>query len=198
MSSARAASVCALALGCLLASCGETPKPDRRARGILPEEATSRATPAQLAAAEAPATEAPATPPPSSLPSPFVRSAPNPGALSTPDAGTSGEAAGAAADAGPPRDLGSELRGLLGQPASCLDLAAVEASGGKLTVDATAQVVSSGRITRATVTAPGQPSTALRCLEQRITAGSLRGPVPGAPLAVRTSVPIEVISTAKP
>lgn len=202
MTDARAVSVYAMVAGCLLAGCSESPSPQRRARGILPDEATSRATPAQIAAASERPAEAPATPPPSSLPSPFVRNAPNPGALSTPDSGASPDPAQAASatggDAGPARDLSSELRALLGQPASCLDLAVVEAAGGKATIAATANVVPSGRITRASVTAPGQPATALRCLEQRITGGSLKGPVPGAPLAITTSVPIEVISTARP
>ncbi|MET0341833.1 MAG: hypothetical protein ABW252_12585 [Polyangiales bacterium] len=192
--STRGASLLAVTATFLVA-CGETPAPTRRPQGLLTGEEVAKG-PVNLPKQE----PVPAPPPPSSLPSPFVKAAPNPGALSNPDAGGAGEpTAGAesAQDAAPPRDLARELTALLGQPGTCLDLAVVEKSGGRATVTATASVVPSGRITRASIEVPGQPSSAVKCLEQRLTSGSLKGPIPGAPLQVRASVPIEVVAATR-
>jgi hypothetical protein len=99
-----------------------------------------------------------------------------------------------AVDAGKPRDLSSELLERLGSPTSCLDLQQAVAGGGRLTVVVVAEVMPSGRITRAQATAPNQPASALRCLENRATSAGLKGPVPGAPLSVTATMPIEVAS----
>lgn len=184
--------------GLWLVACSEPPQPVRRPQGLLPGEEVPRG-PVQL---PNPA-PAPTTPPPqqrSALKSPFEPAAPNPGALARdggPDTGSVADA-DAAALAGPPRDLPAELRGLIGQPGSCLDLAAAEAGGGKLTISATANVSTTGRVTRVKVDAPNQPASALSCLEKRIASGSLRGPIPNAPTEITTTVVVEVYGQPSP
>jgi hypothetical protein len=141
---------------------------------------------------------------PSSLGSPFASPKPDPGSLQRTDPPPTQDPGAALPTTAEPhdkvaqRDLPAELTALLGQPASCLELASVAAAGGRLTIVVTAYAVPSGRITRASVDAPGQPASALRCLEQRATSASLRSPVPGAPLQVTATIPIEVISQPEP
>jgi hypothetical protein len=97
---------------------------------------------------------------------------------------------------GEARDLGRELSDLLRQT-SCLDLAvAARQPGGRQTISGTAYVMASGRITRATVSASGQPSSALRCAESRLVAQGLRGPVPGGAQSISGSTTIEVVAEA--
>jgi hypothetical protein len=191
-----------LASAGLLLGCSEPEAPLLRQRGLAPGEEVPRGpTPPP------PSAPPPAPPPPrSSLESPFAARAPDPGALvrrepaRDEDAGmpAAPQRASGPADTGAQRDLPAELTALLGQPASCLELASVASAGGRVTISLVAYAVPSGRITRATATAPGQPATALRCLEQRAMAVSLRGPVPGAPLQVTATIPIEVISQPTP
>jgi hypothetical protein len=176
----------ALGLGC------SDPAPvQTRPRGIAPGEEVPRG-PVTLPTPPA----APSTPPPSSLSSPFAKKG-APGALTrveVVDAGTSGAAPAPVADAGPPRDLSSELVAKLGRPADCIDLAKAAQAGGRLNIVVVAEVMPSGRITRAQASAPDQPASALRCLEQKATSAGLRGPIPGAPLSVTATMPIEVVS----
>lgn len=187
--------VAALVLG--TTAC-DTPQPARRPQGLGPGEELQRGRVPVALPNPAPTPPTPPSPAASksALPSPFAQAAPNPGALMPQggdDAGAQGsEDAGADAGAGPPRDYPSELRALLGQPASCLDLTAAESSGGRLTITAVATVSVTGRVTRATVNAPNQPATALRCLQQRLTSGSLRGPIPNAPIEITSNVVVEI------
>ena len=175
-------------LSCALAACNSrSEEAPRRQQGLAPSEVPPPAPPRATTPAPTPS-----APPPSSLPSPFAQAAPNPGALArTEDASPADAAAAAARDAEPERDLGQELAAVLGQPIRCLDVPAVVAGGGKLTITATAQVMPSGRITRASASAPGQPAEALRCIEGIVTAGRLQGSVPGAPRQVAASVTIQ-------
>lgn len=181
------------ALALYVTGCSES-APATRPRGLLVGEETHAAV-----IAPAPATPPPVPPPapPRSLSSPF-ESKLDPGALAGPaalqDDGQPVQAAPevSVVDAGKPRDLAAELSQRLGSPTSCLDLQSVVEGGGQLTVLVVAEVMPSGRITRAQATAPGQPSTALRCLEARATAASLKGPVPSAPVSVSATFPIEV------
>ncbi len=195
-------------LGLLLVVGCDEAAPERRAQGISPVEARSRS-------AQAPAPPPPATAPRSQLPSPFR--APElagastqtpggswPGSLAGPGSGADASALGTASvasaegagaqDAGRPRDLAGELRALLEPVPSCLDAAAVAAAGGRVTVTVVVHLVSSGRVSRATATAPGQPSSALHCLEQRVARSALRGPIPEAPREVSVTIPIEGVT----
>jgi len=183
--------------GTLASACGDKAEIERRPQGLLPGEETPRGPTRMPATAATPAPTA--APPRSSLPSPFLDRAPDPGALTRGDAqvGTEPAAAeGAAPDAGkaPERDLASELLALMGHPARCVDLGAVARGGGRLSVTMTVHVVPSGRITRATAMAPGQPPEVLKCLEERVVAATFRGPVEGAPRVVTTTLPIEVVA----
>ena len=181
-----------------LAACSDTPAPARRPQGLLVGEEVPRGS-TEVKLPNPPAAQQNAPPPPRSLPSPFSGSARNPAELTSDaavikleDAGDAGDSGDAAAQAGPPRDLPSELRALLGQPTGCLDLAAAEAGGGKITISAVAHVSPTGRVTRATVDAPNQPASALRCFEQRLTSGTLKGPIPNAPVEITTTLAIEI------
>lgn len=193
----------ALLLAALGLGCSDKSEPLLRPRGLAPGEEVPRGP----VAAPLPAPPPPPPPPPSRLGSPFAPKAPDPGALrrtglAIEDAGsaptTPSSPSTTAADTGVQRDLPAELTALLGQPAECLDLAQVASAGGRVTIIVTAYAVPSGRITRASATAPGQPATALRCIEQRAASISLRGPVPGAPLQVTATIPVEVISQPSP
>ncbi|MFM2421287.1 MAG: hypothetical protein RL385_6010 [Pseudomonadota bacterium] len=106
-----------------------------------------------------------------------------------------------AVDAGPAqpeRDLSAELATLLNPHGTCLDFAAVARSGGAIKVSAQAMVLPSGSISRATVTAPGQPGTTLACLESRLRAARLAGPIPGAPRSISASIALEVAAAPAP
>jgi hypothetical protein len=201
------AAVLCVVLPALLPGCSEQPAPQLRPRGLLPGEEVPRGPGPQLVPKPAAPTPA-AAPQPSSLTSPFAPAAPDPGALARPQpvAPAAAVVEDAAVDeVAPtpspsealttrPRDLPSELTALLGQPGSCLDLAAVASAGGRTTISITVSVMPSGRILRASASAPNQAAEALRCLEQRASAGSFRGPVPSAPLEVTATIPIEVVA----
>jgi hypothetical protein len=208
MTRTLAAAVCVV-LCALLPGCSEQPKIEQRTQqGLLPGEELARTKPSPLIVRPLP-TPAPTPPPRSSLPSPFA-SASDPGSLArpteqvpvapvaSPDAGQSAQAAlnqpSAATQATTPRDLPSELIALLGQPADCLDLAAVASGGGRTTISLTVSVMPSGRVIRASASAPNQPASGLRCLEQKASAGKFRAPVPGAPIDVTATIPIEVVA----
>lgn len=199
---ARRRVLLALAFSALWASCDKTVQQPRQ-QGLAPGE--ERPLGSITAPVVTPPPPRPAPRPPSSLESPFAQRAPDPGALARPLPAPVEEDAGAVVPTGPQphdtvaqRDLPAELTALMGRAGECLELATVASSGGRVTIVVTAHAVPSGRITRATADAPGQPASALRCLEQRATAGSLRSPVPGAPLEVTATIPIEVISQPGP
>jgi hypothetical protein len=92
------------------------------------------------------------------------------------------------------RDLEQELLAALPQPAGCLDLAKVAASGGKLTIRVSAEMLPSGHISRATVSAPGQSADAIKCLQKGVVAVTIAPDVPGAPLTLRVDSSIEVMA----
>jgi hypothetical protein len=192
---------CAIAFFAL--ACSKREETPMRQRGLTPTEA-----PAGKVAPPVVENSEPAQPssPSTTLPSPFINSAPDPGALSAEERNTGAQpsapgtarpaaAAEPAADAAPERDLPRELALLIGQPLSCVNLPAVVAGGGRLDIAVAAQVVPSGRITRAEASAAGQPPEALRCIEKLATSRSLKGPVPDAPRQVSTSVSMQVVAT---
>lgn len=168
--------------------CADDPPP--RPRGLLDAEGnaveTNAARPARAEPRQrAPAEEAPAAPPPpAALPSPFR------------DEEQAVETKGPQAERTveqEERDLSAELAKLVGQPVQCLDLDKVAGSGGKIEIRVRAMVAPSGRITRASATAPGQAREATKCIESRVTAGSLRGPIQDAPRSVSSETEIEVV-----
>lgn len=85
----------------------------------------------------------------------------------------------------PKRDLPGELRQAFGSASGCLAPGSVSAGG----VPASLSVVmsTSGRVTRATVTAPVSRQE-LRCLRERAEQLALRGPFEDAPKSVTTSI----------
>ncbi|HEY6877516.1 MAG TPA: hypothetical protein VI299_05825, partial [Polyangiales bacterium] len=124
----------ALALHVL--GCNEASPMAARPRGIAPGE--EKTAPPAAPAPAAPAPELANRP--SALSSPFASA--DPGAMMRPagqDAGQGPSDAGAV-DAGPPRDLASELLDRIGQPAACLDLAQAAQNGGRLNVVVVAEV----------------------------------------------------------
>jgi hypothetical protein len=128
-----------------------------------------------------------------------------PGALPSPFGEDQEQAEGAIAAAAPAtekekeeRDLAAELKALVGQPTSCLDLEKAAAGGGRVSIRVNASVLPSGSISRASVSAVGQNSEALRCIEQLVLGGSLKGPIEGAPLSVSTESVVEVVKVSPP
>jgi hypothetical protein len=180
------------ALALQVLSCRDSAPEAMRPRGIAPGEEGHAPPVAQPAPAPAPP-----PPPPSSLASPFATKL-DPGALTRREPEDAGLAPGRpeapVPDAGKPRDLSSELLDKLGRPTDCIDLAKAVAAGGRVNIVVVAEVMPSGRITRAQASAADQPASALRCLENKVTSAGLKGPVPGAPLSVTATLPIEVAS----
>lgn len=135
--------------------------------------------------------DAPSAPPP---PAPV----PGPSGGARPGINTTTDLLGASAPTGgrapATRDLSQELVTLLGSPAPCLDLGQVADRGGRLELVLNAMVMPSGRVTRAEVRAPHQPPEAVECLKERLLAGSLAPDVPGAPVSVQATVPVEVVA----
>lgn len=103
----------------------------------------------------------------------------------------------AGAGAPTPRDLAAEVSARLDPRGACLDLARVAQGAGRITLGATVTLLPSGRISRAVVSAPGQPAEARTCLEQRLLAAQLRANVPDAPRSVSATFTLEV-SAAQP
>jgi hypothetical protein len=186
----------ALGLGLWLGACSKQPAPSPGPAGLVDNTGNSPvAAPIPTPAPVAPPPEAPTV-------YDFERQAPSdPGALSAPlpPSGLApGNALGEpkAADAGgPARDLGAELSAALGPAESCVDGAQAAAlPGGRLTISVSAYVLPSGRVSRATVTAPGQPQTARDCMQKQVLALSLRQPIPDAPTQVNGSTQVQVRS----
>lgn len=191
----------ATALAALLLSlgaCRKEPPPDPGPPGMV----DSTGKPIVAAPVEAPRPAEPPPEPPTVYD--FERQAPtDPGALSAklPPSGLApGTALGAlsAADAGAPaRDLGAELSAALAPVTNCVDAAQAAAQpDGRLTISVSAYVQASGRVSRATVTAPGQPQSALDCVQKQVLALSLRSPIPDAPTQVTASTQLQVRSAA--
>ena len=97
----------------------------------------------------------------------------------------------------PERDLASELARLVPPPGECLDLAAASAQG-KVAISVSAMVMPSGRLSRASVSVPGQPQESLKCIERRVLQGALPPDVPRAPIQVEAKVALEVVSQGGP
>jgi hypothetical protein len=204
----------ALGLMGLLTAC-ETNKPPGP-RGLLAPDGTplgpAPARPATSAAPDSPEPWAPsdsffegsgareadtlgARPSDSLIPPPPSAPATGPAGGSGIGAGTgSRDAPAVAAGASAGRDLSRELVALLGAPAPCLDLGKVADHGGRLEIVLQAMVMPSGRVSRADVRAPHQPPEALDCLKERLLSASLAPDVPGAPVSVQATVPVEVVA----
>jgi len=182
-------------LAAALAGCGR-----REAQSNPPGLRDSAGKP--IVAEPAPAPQAAPRPAPSQPSAPVfddLGSAPLPG-LEPPVAApaVAPEAAGSdpsTEDAARPRDLGAELSALLDPHGACLDLPAIARSSGRITLSAQVMLLPGGGIMRATVSAPGQPSEARACLEQRLLAAQLPGPIPNAPRSVSATLTIEVAGT---
>jgi hypothetical protein len=126
-------------------------------------------------------------------------SRPDPGALSAPlpPTGLSAKATlgvPTELDAGAPqRDLNAELSAALAPASSCVDVMKAAAQpDGRLTISVTAHVLGTGHVSRATVTAPGQPASVLACVEKQVLALSLPGPILDAPLQVMGSTQLQI------
>jgi hypothetical protein len=154
-----------------------------------------------------PIVPAPVKPPPTLAPAPepptvydFERGTADPGALSAkpPPSGLApGNALGTVGtDAGgPPRDLSGELSSALAPASNCVDVGQAAAQPeGRLTISVSAYLQGSGRVSRATVTAPGQPPAALSCIEKLVLGLSLRAPIPDAPVQVSGTTQLQVRS----
>lgn len=97
------------------------------------------------------------------------------------------EAAAPPPAAPPERDLPDELRALIGNPTSCLTGHVADGTP-SLQLSITAYVTSSGIITRAEAAAAPLDADGRRCVEEQIEGRRMRGPIPDAPRAIRTSV----------
>jgi hypothetical protein len=77
----------------------------------------------------------------------------------------------------PPPNLGPALRRAIGDPTSCLNAVAdVNTLPAELELRVTAHLSTTGRVTRATVDAPGVPPDVRRCVEDRASRSRLHNP----------------------
>lgn len=197
----KASAVFSLLLLLSITGCGKKREEPVRPPGLL----DSQGRPLNLTA---PAPEPlRAAPPPSPDPGyDFERAPePGPGALTAaPTAvqtatGQPSPQAPSPAEAKPPRDLSAELSSQLGRVQNCIDLAKAAAQpDGRLVVSVDAYVLGTGRVSRATIDAPGQPDTSRACVEREVLAVRLPADVPNAPLRVTASTEIRVKATAPP
>lgn len=172
----------------LLVGCQEDSKP--MPRGLVGPDGQPLASPALPGIARAAAKGTETAPKFQDLASPFDRvQAPVPvPAAPQPEA---------QAPAAPERDLSSELARLIPAPGECLDLALASA-GGKVAISVTAMVMPSGRLSRASVSVPGQPAESLKCIERRVLQGALSPDVPKAPVQVQANLALEVVAQRQP
>jgi len=96
------------------------------------------------------------------------------------------------------RDLGAELKSALGSPVGCLTPRPADQAPDRITIAISAQLVGSGRITRATASASQLEASELDCVRRRVEAIRLRGPVDDAPRGVSTSVELELKTPQPP
>lgn len=127
---------------------------------------------------------------------------PDPGSLMAPG-GPSGSTGAAGGSTGgdsekEKRDLSAELKAALGEPIDCLDLSKLPPTGGTITLQVGAYVGPSGRISRASVSAAGQPSSTVACVEKRTLAIKMRDPIDDAPLLVNTTIEFELARAPTP
>lgn len=136
-------------------------------------------------------------------PPPKAAAAPRPDPFGTPafapaPAPTAPTPADAAAqedvgDAGSDRDLSAELSSALTSVTSCVDLPrAAQQPDGRLVIRVSASVLGSGRISRLSVMAPGQPNAALSCMEREALRITLRDGVPNAPINVTGTTELQI------
>lgn len=90
------------------------------------------------------------------------------------------------------RDLGAELGEAVGSIQACLDLETARRIDGTLRVPITAQVLPSGRISRASARGGSLSREQNQCIEGVVTHTSLRGPIDGAPREVSTTLELDV------
>lgn len=193
-----------LALATLILLCGGCKK--REAAPLNPPGAVdSEGRPIYVGPVK---TEQPAQPSaPARTPEPptvydFERGAADPGSLSTrPGQPASPKAAQPAQPTQPAstppaaRDLNAELSAKLAPMSSCLDLALAAAEpDGRVTISVAAYLQASGRVSRATVTAKGQPASALACIERQVLALSMASPIANAPVQVNGSTQLQIRS----
>lgn len=95
------------------------------------------------------------------------------------------------------RDLGAELKSALGSPASCLKPREAENAPDRITISISAQLVGSGRVTRASVSGAQLEASEIDCVRRRVEAIRL-GEVEDAPRGVSTSVELELKKPANP
>lgn len=91
-----------------------------------------------------------------------------------------------------PRNLSDELRDAIGDISGCLDVETAARIGSSLSVAVRATALPSGRLQRATVTAPSLPASAVSCIRDLAEAASLPTPVDGAPRTVSTTLRFSV------
>lgn len=188
---------CLASVALSLGACSSEPNFEyKKTPGLSPEEI------ARLPKAPPPEPEAPKPPTPPTFQSSIGLKRPQqPGPK---PAGTEVDQSAANPDATekteekPERKLDEELKAALGQPTDCLDLQKVVDGGGKLKVRVGAYVGPSGRITRASVSAPGQPSSTVSCIERRAVTIKMNDPIEDAPRLVETELSFEVARAQAP
>lgn len=97
-----------------------------------------------------------------------------------------------------PRDLGAELRSLLGSPASCLTPRPYQPSLTTVTIQISAQVMQSGVLGRVEARSPSLTPEEQHCVERLVSPIRLRGPIEGAPRGIQTQVALQPKAAAKP
>jgi hypothetical protein len=96
------------------------------------------------------------------------------------------------------RDLEAELRAAFVPPPSCLTYERATELGASLRLRVSVTLVPSGRVTRASVSAPGLATAETACLEEAAMAVALSAPIEGAPRTVSASIDFAIETRPAP
>jgi hypothetical protein len=96
------------------------------------------------------------------------------------------------------RDLGAELQTALGSPVGCLETRPANEAPERIVISVNAQVMGSGRVSRANVASSALNPGELECIRKRAESTRLAGPIDDAPLAVTTSIELTQQKPAPP
>lgn len=88
------------------------------------------------------------------------------------------------------RDLGAELKRLVGDPRSCFKTRSQHQGPKTIAISVRATVMATGAISRASVSSSSLDDEERKCIDRRVSAARFAGPVQGAPRSVQTTVEV--------
>jgi hypothetical protein len=96
-----------------------------------------------------------------------------------------------------PRDFAAELANMLGNPVSCLAPRPADVSPSTLQIGVYTQVMPSGAVSRAQVSAAGLTPAELQCITKRAETLRFAQPIENAPFPVHANISLQLSAAAK-